>query len=494
MMNSVLEHIKYYATKIPESEAFVYNDIPMNYQEFWNKIVNYAAFLHESGIKHGYHVIIRNSQNDEYLIAYFAVQLVGGIVSGTEKNIPPEKLAEIAEQLDADAFISDNDTSLYLCKRSLIFFNQHEILKRASVQPEINIKFKMPERDSIAEIAFTIGTTGASKGVQLSYGSILITAEKLADAYNYQSNTLFINPGPLNHVRGIWENGAVLVRGGTFYLLEGMLDLRAFFRAMNYAKEKIALCLVPSHMRSLILFSANELKRFEGKISFITLGSAPVLDSDKEQLCSLLPSTRTLVVYGSSECGIITCYDFNLLQGLSNCVGKVLPGSEILTVDEMHQPCHTSSSNTGLLAFRTTSLMNGYYGAPELTNDVLVDGVVYTNDVGYIDDNGFLYICERKGDVINIGGLKVSPLEIENAALLIDEIADCICIGVPDAVGGNTLKLLVVMKEKGTLDSKKISSFLQKRLEAYKIPRKYEEIDKLAHTSNGKLDRKSYRK
>lgn len=124
---------------------------------------------------------------------------------------------------------------------------------------------------------------------------------------------------------------------------------------------------------------------------------------------------------------------------------------------------------------------------------VFYNGVVYTSDLGYIDEEGFIYVIGRKGDVINVGGLKVSPTEVESVALAYEGIEDCICIAIEDRITTNALKLLVVFQEGKELDVKAISSFLAKSLEAYKIPRFYEKVDKVERTYNGKLNRKFYR-
>ena len=123
---------------------------------------------------------------------------------------------------------------------------------------------------------------------------------------------------------------------------------------------------------------------------------------------------------------------------------------------------------------------------------MLIDGIVYTNDVGYKDDDGFIYISGRKGDVINVGGLKVSPGDVEEAALAFEGIDDCICIAREDKITGQALKLLVVMHPGFTLNSRKISEFLSSRIEAVKVPRFYEQVEKIERTYNGKINRKFY--
>ena len=137
--------------------------------------------------------------------------------------------------------------------------------------------------------------------------------------------------------------------------------------------------------------------------------------------------------------------------------------------------------------------MVGYYKNPKQTAEILVDGVVYTKDIGYIDEDGFVFITGRNDDVINVGGLKVAPTEVESVVMGLDSIADCICIGVKDDVSGQALKLLVVPAEDTRMDIKHITEYIAGKLEAYKVPHQYEEVDHIERTYNGKLNRKAYR-
>ena len=136
--------------------------------------------------------------------------------------------------------------------------------------------------------------------------------------------------------------------------------------------------------------------------------------------------------------------------------------------------------------------MKGYVNDPELTAQTLVNGIVYTNDLGYIDEDGFVYVTGRRDDVINVGGLKVAPTEVEAAALEYDGVEDCVCVAVPDNITGSALKLLVVIPS-GELQPAKLSAYLASRLEGYKVPKFYERVEKIARTFNGKIDRKAYR-
>ena len=136
--------------------------------------------------------------------------------------------------------------------------------------------------------------------------------------------------------------------------------------------------------------------------------------------------------------------------------------------------------------------MTGYVNDPELTATILRDNTIFTSDIGHIDEEGMLRLEGRQGDVINVGGYKVAPTEVEDAALSLPEVKDCICISVEHPVMGHALKLLVVLAEGHPFNKRQLALALKERLETYKVPLLYEQIEKVQRTYNGKIDRKFY--
>jgi len=146
----------------------------------------------------------------------------------------------------------------------------------------------------------------------------------------------------------------------------------------------------------------------------------------------------------------------------------------------------------GMISCQGDTLMSGYIGDPELTATVLRDDTVYMSDYGMLDEEGMLHIGGRESDVINVGGFKVAPTEVEDVVMSIDGVQDCICISAEHRIMGRAVKLLVVMDDGFVLDKKKIARYIAARLEPYKVPQLYEQVDAIARTYNGKLDRKYY--
>jgi len=183
-------------------------------------------------------------------------------------------------------------------------------------------------------------------------------------------------------------------------------------------------------------------------------------------------------------------FDYSEHKGLISCVGQPNRNAHIFIVDDEYNEMQSSETNQGLIAIKGDVVMNGYYNEPELTKEVLRDGVVYTNDLGYIDENGFVYMLGRRGDVINIGGLKIAPTEVENVVLRYDGIAECACFGVADKMGGCAPKLNIVVKAGCDVNVSELKAFMTGHLEAYKIPKIVEIVEEIPKTANGKINRK----
>lgn len=242
----------------------------------------------------------------------------------------------------------------------------------------------------------------------------------------YKDNTTMVVPGPLNHANAIRKLYTTFVNGSAVYLLKGVGNTEAFFFALGSAEGSIACCLPPAAIRKIFQLSKDRIGEYHDGIDFIESASAPLPRADKDRLCELLPKTRLYVCYGSSEASSVCMLDYNRLRGMDNCVGKAVANSRVILVDDEHNEIRSSKDNVGLIACMGDGNMDGYVNDPALTSEVLQDGIVYTNDLGYMDDEGFVYVIGRKGDVINVGGLKVAPVEVESAVLAYDGIADCI--------------------------------------------------------------------
>jgi len=220
---------------------------------------------------------------------------------------------------------------------------------------------------------------------------------------------------------------------------------------------------------------------YADKIDFIETGAAPMANDDMEKLCKLLPNTRLYNTYASTETGIICTHNYNSDYCVAGCLGKPMKHSKLFI------------SEQGTIICSGETLMVGYANDEVLTRKVLHDGCVYTNDKGFMDSEGRLQLLGRDDDIINVGGYKVNPIEVENVALSCPDVSDCICIADKHPVLGVALRLLVVMHKCKSLDKKQLAHVLMEKLERYKVPQLYTQVECIKRTYNGKLDRKYYR-
>ena len=359
-----------------------------------------------------------------------------------------------------------------------------------------------PVPEGTADVLYTTGTTGRSKGVIMSHLTILSDAENLIDGQGFTPDIVFIINGPLNHIGSLSKIWPVIMQGGTLYITSGMKNVEEFFTALDYTPTlpregtgegfpRFATFLVPASIRILLQLSRDRLAAYASKIDFLETGAAPMMQSDMEELCRLLPNTRLYNTYASTETGIITTYNYNGGKCQAGCLGRPMKHARLFITPE------------GFIACQGPTLMTGYIGDPELTATVLRDypstidqqpvPTLITADRGIIDEEGMLHLMGREDDVINVGGFKVAPTEVEDVAMSLPEVADCVCIAAEHPIAGRTLKLLVVMTEGSVFDKRIIARYLKSRLESYKVPLLYEQVEKVNRTYNGKLDRKSYR-
>lgn len=331
----------------------------------------------------------------------------------------------------------------------------------------------------------TTGTTGAPKNVIISQRAVRANTQNLIKGQGYREEMVFIIAGDMTHL-GCWSKiFPTLAVGGTLLILpDGMRDIDAFFRALDTPpsawglspQTKFATFLVPSHIRMLLQLSADRLEHYADRMDFIETGAAPMAHTDMQRLCRLLPRTRLYNTYASTETGVVSTYNYNDGRCLPGCLGRPLPHSSVVITPE------------GRIACKGDTLMTGYEGGAQL----LPGELFVTSDRGFLDQEGMLHIEGREDDMINVGGYKVSPVEVEDAALAHPDIADCLCVPRPHPLLGEEMVLLVVTRDGAAFDKRAMARHLAQRLERHKVPLKYEQVRQIKKTANGKPDRKGY--
>lgn len=442
--NTIEECVRRHAVENPNKVAIVCGEASITYAELWDRVTLRSQYLQRQGFVNGRLYIFRSKQNADFIIDYLAVHLAGAVAVPIERDCPEEK---------------------YHCLQK--------------EYGDISLSPKVEESENIADILFTTGSTGQQKGVMESYRAIWADADNLIHAQGFTGDTVFIICGPLNHIGCLSKIWPTLILGGTLVILDGMKDMNAFFHAFDYPDYKFATFMVPASIRMVLQFGAERIRSIANKIDFVETGGAAISQTDMDALCQLLPKSRLYNTYASTETGIVCTYDYNHNPCVAGCTGVPMKNSSVFITSE------------GNIACKGMTLMSGYLKDYELTRTVLHDGTVFTNDIGDIDENGYLHIKGRNNDVINLGGYKVSPLEVEDATIAYPKVTDCICIPFHSPIFGDTIKLLYTAEEEN-ISKRELAKFIANRLETYKVPKVFQQVSSIKHTYNGKLDRKYY--
>ena len=429
-------YIRLWAEKQPAKTAVICGAESVTYEELWQQVTKLSKEYQQT---EGRAVVIRSTQSIRFLVQYLAVHLAGKAIVPLEEDCTDARQNAI-QQAVGTCTIPDN----------------------------------------VADILYTTGTTGQQKGIMISHKAIVADAENLISAMQFTEDLLFIISGPLNHIGSLSKIWPTIMVGATLCITPGMKDMNLFLSAFHLPYPKVATFLVPTSIRMLLQFARKEFSGIADKIDFIETGAAPMAQADMEALCRLLPHTRLYNTYASTETGIICTHNYNSDYCVAGCLGRPMRHSSVFITP------------VGNVACKGDTLMVGYVGDEELTRKVLQNGTLFTSDCGRIDEQGRLHLTGRMGDIINIGGYKVNPIEVEDAALSFPAVADCICTPSPHPVLGTVLRLFVVPKDDKTIDKKELAAHLTQKLEHYKVPQLFSITDHIERTYNGKLNRKFY--
>ena len=489
MYSSVVDAVLRHAETMPEKICLVDDAGAVTYREYAEKIRRFASAFAALGIQPGDRVLAEASQRIDFLAAELALHLIGAIFVPVEHRSAPPKIRGFAASSGARMVmpLKEDAYDAPVCMTLDAFVAEAE--KQAPLAG-----YSYPSGETVNSILYSTGTTGAEKGITITHGNDVALCENVICGVEMQEDNVEFILSPFNHSHGLRRYYANMYRGASVLMMENIMNLKRFFAYMQTYQVN-SMDLVPSALAVILKLSGDRLGEYRDQLRYVQLGGAPMIRDSKEKLKSLLPHTHLYNIYGSTESGISCIYDFNRPDEKENCIGRPAVNADHFIVDEEWNPIESSKDNPGFLACRGPINMVGYWQDPEETARVLRNGVVYTNDMAYFDEDGDIILLGRKGDVINVGGKKVSPLEIEKAAGTIPEIADCGCVPVEHPGKGSVPKLFVQMKPGAGFDPSAIRARLSELLEPFKVPDLdlIVQIEKIPRTYKGSLQRAKLR-
>lgn len=357
-----------------------------------------------------------------------------------------------------------------------------------------NLKFKpiTVEPDNLAFLQYTGGTTGLSKGAMLNHGNIVAQVLGFTSFMGpnlVEGEEIIITASPMYHILGLGVNclGYMSV-GGEVVLIENPRDMKGMVALLKR---------FPFTAMTGVNTLYNNLLHTEGveDVDFSHLklalgGGTPIQEAISVRWKSVT-GNHIKEGYGMSEAGGLTMNPLHINE-FKHSIGLPYPSVEISLRDDNDR--EVGLNEPGELCVRGPMVMQGYWGIEDNNHEIFSeDGFFRSGDIAKMDEDGFLYIVDRKKDVVLVSGFNVYPVEIEDVVASLEGVRECACIGVPDDKTGEAVKLFVVEKNGAELSADDVQQYCRKNLTAYKVPKQIVFIDEIPKSDVGKILRRKLR-
>ncbi len=340
-------------------------------------------------------------------------------------------------------------------------------------------------------MAYTSGTTGKPKGVVRHVFPPGIAEERRQAARQLLHQTFGLAPGcramlpaPIYHSAPSLFAQNALQMCDVFVVTDGFDPLDVLRQVEQYRIE--VLYLVPIMYVRMLKLNAAARQRYDlSSLRFIASTGAPCAPDVKRAMIEWL-GPIVYETYASSEAGLITVLEPQQALAKPGSAGKPAGEAEIRIFDKDGQPC--APGVPGYIHVRQPIYADFHYrNNPQARTEIDRDGLIGLGDIGYLDEDGFLFVCDRKSDLVISGGVNIYPAEIEHQLLQHEGIADCAVIGIPDPEFGESLLAFVQPQAGGTLDTAQLSHWLGQRLAKFKIPGQFIIDPSLPRDDTGKI-------
>lgn len=460
----------------PEKVALVQGDNEVSYARLWQHIVGTAERLKALGLAKGDRIILSASKSIEFVYAYFGAHVAGLIAVPIDQEANETRLRRIVESAQPK-----------LIGGVLHHHGGYDVVPFEEVcgTATENLKASFPKENDIADLLFTTGTTGLPKGVALSYANEEAAATNINTFIGNTSDDVELMALPISHSFGLGRLRCVLQKGGRLVMLGSFASMKKFYGEMERC-HVTGFGMVPASWAYIQKMSGDKISQYAPQLKYIEIGSAYMSPETKQRLAGLLPTTRICMHYGLTEASRSCFLNFHDDKAHLDSVGRPSPNTDIKVFDADGK--EVADGTDGEICVKGGHVCSDYWGMPKdvFRKDFYGD-YFRTGDYGHKDKDGYVYLVSRLKEIINVGGKKVSPVEVEEALDELPGVKESACVGVHDDVLGEVVKAFYVAD--GDIDEAVARKFLFKKLEAYKIPACYERIAEIPKTQNGKIQR-----
>ena len=474
--------------------------------EFNKKANRFANLLLSRGIKRGEKVAILLMNCLEWLPIYFGILRTGALAVPLNFRYTADEIAYCLDKADAEyivfgpEFVGRVEEICHKVPKIKMWIYAGDDCPAYAESYDKLVTYcstKTPDIDICDEdnaaIYFSSGTTGFPKAILHSHKALVHAAKTEQNHHGQTREDTFLCIPPLYHTGAKMHWFGSLLAGSKAVLLKGT-EPKYILNAVSNEKCTIVWLLVPWAQDILDAIDRGEIDISELKLDqwrLMHIGAQPVPPSLIKRWKNIFPNHDYDTNYGLSESIGPGCVHLGI-ENIDHigAIGKAGYGWETMIVDEKHNKL--SKNEVGELAVKGDGVMLCYYKDEEATNEILADGWLFTGDMAYEDDDGFIYLVDRKKDVIISGGENIYPVQIEDFLRRHDKISDVAVIGLPDRRLGEVSAAIIQVKEGATLNEEEVNTFCLD-LPRYKRPRKIIFAD-VPRNPTGKIEKPKLRK
>lgn len=470
-----------------------------SYEELSEKTDQFSAWLYtDFQVRRGKHIALMLYNSVEFCVAFLALNRIGAVVIPLPTKFRKEEVCSLLDKSDVEGIISDEKFEGYFSSyidKEIPFCLVPDGTKayalekfQSAMPPELLKAEKDVKASDMALLMFTSGTTSQSKGVTIRNYNIMHAIVSYERTLGIGREDRAIIPVPIYLITGLVAVfGLMMHMGGTVYLNQFFDGKRVLSDIQKY---QITFLHASPTVFTMLLKEKEEFPELSS-LRMFACGSSNMPPGKIRMLHQWLPKCEFRTIYGLTETtspGTVFPVDANESPYIGSS-GIPIPGLDFKIVDD--QGKDVEDGVQGVVLVRGSNITESYY---KIKSTAIQDGWLDTGDIGYFNKEGYLYIVDRKKDMINRGGEKICSFDVENELLNIEGIADAAVVGIPDEIYGEVPAAVIKLKPGVSMTVEEIQRELKKRMASYKVPRKMIVMEKIPITENLKTDKKKIRK
>lgn len=467
------------------------SDGQWTWAETLDRVKQLAGSLRELGVDSGTPVAILMHNSHKYMEMMFATLWCGGVIVPLNTRLAPPELIFQMNDCEAkilvvdDAFIpmlADFDGKLTSVTSTLYAGLGNAPDGMDSFDASLDRGTPLPNNcgsyDDTMGIFYTGGTTGRAKGVMLTHTSVMTNTANASIAFGYANTDTYLHVAPMFHLADAGNTWTMTLAGGTHAFIPGYTPEGTLKAIQNFGVTKIV--LVPTMINMLV--NHPDVNKYDlSTLQGVLYGASPIPAAVLKKAMITLPNCDFVQGYGMTESSqvvtILSAENHRLPEGHEHygrlkSAGLALPLSEIEVRDD--NDVEVPHGTVGEICFRGANVMKGYLNMPEASEEALKGGWMHSGDVGYMDEDGYVYLVDRSKDMIVSGGENVYSVEVEAAIYTHATVLEAAVIGIPHAEWGEAVHAVVRLKEGQTATDTEIIQHCKTLIAGFKCPKSIE--------------------